>query len=260
MITTLHIKNIGIIDDITVNLNEGLNVLTGETGAGKTLIIDSLAILAGARFSKEMIRHGEEYSFVELNLYLPNHPENDEGSIIVSREVSIQGRNLCKINGRMVTVNELRAFMSNVIDIHGQHDNQTLMDVSTHIQLLDAFAGAELVGLKEQYQKIYCDYIEVKQKLKENYGDDKEKQRRLDLLKYQQKEIESAKLKPEEEKELEIKKEKIANMQKIAENIRVANGQIDEVAIDAISCAIKSLEKIEDFDEKYAQSLNSLKR
>lgn len=259
MITTLHIKNIGIIDDITVNLNEGFNVLTGETGAGKTLIIDSLAILAGARFSKEMIRHGEEYSFVELSLYLPNHAENIEGSIIVSREIALNGRNLCKINGRMVTVNELKTFMSNIIDIHGQQDNQTLMDVSTHIGLLDAFSGEELEAEKEQYRKIFAEYQEVKKKLKENYGDDKEKQRRLDLLKYQQKEIENAKLKPEEDKELELQKEKISNMKKIVENIRTANSQIDDVAIDAVSSAIKSLEKIEEFDEKYAVSLNILK-
>lgn len=118
MITTLHIKNIGIIDDINIDLNEGFNVLTGETGAGKTLILGSLAILTGARFSKEMIRKGENHSFVELCLYLPNHAQNIEGNIIVSREIYINGRNLCKINGRMVTVNELKNFMRNMIDIH----------------------------------------------------------------------------------------------------------------------------------------------
>ena len=116
--TTLHIKNIGIIDDLNIDLNEGFNVLTGETGAGKTLILGSLAILAGARFSKDMIRRGEDHSFVELCLYLPNHSQNIEGNVIVSREIYANGRNLCKINGRMVTVNELRNFMQNMIDIH----------------------------------------------------------------------------------------------------------------------------------------------
>ena len=125
MITTLHIKNIGIIDDLIIDLNKGLNVLTGETGAGKTLIVDSLGIIAGGRFSKEMIRRGESVSFVEMCLYLPNHPEAIEGNIIVSREINTSGKNLCKINGRLVTVNELRNFMKNVIDIHGQYDNQT---------------------------------------------------------------------------------------------------------------------------------------
>lgn len=259
MINTLHIKNIGIIDELSVDLNDGLNILTGETGAGKTLIIDSLSILAGARFSKEMIRHGQDGSFVELCLFLPKHPESIDGNIIISREVSVSGRNMCKINGRMVTVNELKDFMANIIDIHGQHDNQTLLNVTTHIGLLDAFSGGVLEAEKFEYQKIYNEYQEVRKQLKENYGDDKEKQRRLDLLKYQENEIESAKLKIGEDKELEIKKEKIANTQKIAENIQTANSQIDENAIDAISTAIKAMEKIEEFDEKYSKSLTELK-
>ena len=259
MITTLHIKNIGIIDDVTINLNDNLNILTGETGAGKTLIIDSLSILAGARFSKDMIRNGENSSFVELCLFLPNHKESIDGSIIISREIWENGRNLCKINGRMVTVNELRDFMQNIIDIHGQHENQTLMDTSTHIELLDAFSGNELEKNKNSFIEYYEKYKEINAKLKENYGDDKEKQRQLDLLRYQAKEIEDAKLNPGEDKELEIQKEKINNTQKIAENLQIANNQIDETAIDAISIAIRSMEKIESFDEKYAKSLSELK-
>ena len=139
MISTLHIKNVGIIDDVTIDLNEGLNILTGETGAGKTLIIDSLGIISGGRFSKEMIRKGQDHSFVELCLYLPNHENAVDGNVIVSREIYLNGRNLCKINGRMVTVNELKEFMRNVIDIHGQQDNQTILDTTSHIQYLDGF-------------------------------------------------------------------------------------------------------------------------
>ena len=100
MINTLHIKNIGIIDDVTINLNEGFNVLTGETGAGKTLIIESLQILAGGRFSKEMIRKDEKNCFVEMSLYLPKSGFEDN-TVIVSREININGKNICKINGRM---------------------------------------------------------------------------------------------------------------------------------------------------------------
>ena len=99
MITTLHIENVGIINDLSINLNEGFNVLTGETGAGKTLIIGSLAILAGGRFSKEMIRNGEDYSFIEANFYCPNHEQSIEGNIIISREIHSNGRSSCKING-----------------------------------------------------------------------------------------------------------------------------------------------------------------
>ena len=132
MINTLHIKNIGIIDDITITLNEGFNVLTGETGAGKTLIIGSLQILAGGRFSKEMIRKGEKNSFVEMSMYIQNS-DYEDNNVIVSREINVNGKNTCKINGRLVTVNELKKFMNNVIDIHGQNDNQSILDISTHI-------------------------------------------------------------------------------------------------------------------------------
>ena len=139
MISTLHIKNIGIIDDLSIDLNNGLNILTGETGAGKTLIIDSLGIISGERFSKDMIRKGETFSFVEACIYLPENEMAVDGNIIVSREIYANGRNMCKINGRMVTVNELKNFMENVIDIHGQHDNQQLLNPSTHIEYLDSF-------------------------------------------------------------------------------------------------------------------------
>ena len=129
MIGSLHIKNVGIIEDITINLNEGFNVFTGETGAGKTLIIDSLQVLAGGRFSKEIIRHGEKSSYIEMLVYL------GEEEYSISREVNIAGRNICKINGRLTTVNELKTFMKKVIDIHGQQDNQTILEPSSLIKL-----------------------------------------------------------------------------------------------------------------------------
>ena len=134
MITTLHIKNIGIIDDINIDLNNGLNVLTGETGAGKTLIIDSIEIISGGRFSKEMIRKGETNSFIEMCIYAPENENSIDGNIIVSREINTTGKNMCKINGRMVTVNELKEFMSKFIEIHGQNKNQELLDNKTHLK------------------------------------------------------------------------------------------------------------------------------
>lgn len=259
MISNLHIKNIGIIDDININLNQGLNILTGETGAGKTLIIDSLNIIAGGRFSKEMIRKGQNYSFVELCLYLPKNSNAIEGNIIISREIYTKGRNLCKINGRLVTVNELKEFMKNIIDIHGQHDNQMLLDSTSHINYIDNFAQKEIYELKNQYIKTYEEYKTLKTELKNNYGDEKEKQRKLDLLKYEAKEISEAKLKTNEEQELEEIRSKIQNTEKIAENLNQADNQIRENAIDAISTAIKALEKIEHLDIQYTEKLNNLK-
>lgn len=258
MINTLHIKNIGIIDDITINLNEGFNVLTGETGAGKTLIIGSLQILAGGRFSKEMIRNGETVSFVEMDAYLPNQGyEND--TVIVSREINIKGKNTCKINGRLVTVSELKYFMNNIIDIHGQNDNQSILDVSTHIDLLDEYAGVDIKNIKENYYKLYEEYLSIKSEIAKNYGDDKEKQRKLDLLNYQVNEIENADLKVGEEDELEERRTVIMSSEKITINLSDAEKNLSDIAVDSINIAIKDLEKIEKYNEEYSKILSRLK-
>ena len=259
MLTNLHIKNIGIIEDLNIEFNQGLNVLTGETGAGKTLIIDSLQIISGGRFSKEMIRKGENYSFVELCMYEPQNEHAIEGNIIVSREINVNGKNMCKINGRMVTVNELKEFMQQFIEIHGQNDNQNLLDNKLHINYLDGFSGEQLSKKKQQYQELYHKYLEIKKDLKQNFGDEKEKQRKLDLLQYQVNEIEEANLKETEEETLEERRTKILNAEKIAENLQQAESCIGENAIDCISTAIRALEKIENLDENYAKASSNLK-
>ena len=259
MITNLHIKNIGIIEDLEVNLNKGMNVLTGETGAGKSLIIDSINIICGGRFSKEMIRKGENHSFVELCIYVPNDVNSVDGNIIITREIYSNGRNMCKINGRLVTVTELKNFMSNYIEIHGQNDNQKLLDNKTHIKYLDNFTGKEIIELKEQYKQKYTEYNEVKRKLRENYGDEKEKQRKLDLLKYQLNEIQEAKLKEGEEEKLNEQRKIMLNSEKIATNLIEAESAINENTTDVIGTAIKALEKIEYIDAKYEQTLSELK-
>ena len=259
MITNLHIKNIGIIEDLNIDFNKGLNVLTGETGAGKTLIIDSLQIISGGRFSKEMIRRGENNSFVELCMYVPNSPKAEDGNIIVSREINTNGKNMCKINGRMVTVNELKEFMAEFIEIHGQNDTQGLLNSKKHLNYLDGFSGEKLVKLKNRYQELYSEYIRIQKELKANFGDDKERQRKIDLLQYQIKEIEEADLKENEEEELEEQRNIIANSAKISENLQKANSLIEDGGIDNISMAIRALEKIEDIDKKYQETSTNLK-
>ena len=254
MINTLHIKNVGIIDEISIDLNKGFNVLTGETGAGKTLIIGSLEILAGGRFSKEMIRKGEEYSFVEISV-----TSNNNEDVILSREININGKNLCKINGRMVTVSELKNFMSSIIDIHGQHDNQSLLNSNVHIRLLDKFAGSEFKNIKLDYLEKYSKYKRLKEEIVKNYGDDKEKQRKLDLLKYQSNEIEEANLKKGEEEELEEKKKKILNTEKISKNLGIAENEILNVALESVQSAMKSLEKIDDINEEYLKTAETVR-
>ena len=255
MINILHIKNIGIIDELTINLNSGFNVLTGETGAGKTLIIDSLNIISGGRFSKEMIRKGEEYSFVEAQIF----NENSEENIIVSREINLKGRNICKINGRLVTVAELKEFMSKKIDIHGQNDNLNLLDTNNQIEYLDSFADEEIHELKNNYRSLYEKYLYVKNELNSNYGDEKEKQRKLDLLRYQVNEIEEANLKLGEEEELENENRLINNSEKIYNNLYKANELIENSAIESISTAVRNMEKIEEYSKEYENISKALK-
>ena len=259
MITSLHIKNIGIIDDLTIDLNKGLNVLTGETGAGKTLIVDSLGIIAGGRFSKDMIRRGQNVSFVELSLNLPNYENTIDGNVIVSREINTSGKNLCKINGRLVTVTELRNFMKNIIDIHGQYDNQTLMDSEFHTKYLDKFIGTTMSNKLKGYQELYNEYKKLNAMLKNNYGDDMEKRRKLDLLKYQYKEIKEAKLKIGEDEQLEEKRKIMMNSEKVAEALNLVSSNLEGTVIDVVNESIRALEKIENVDERYSQKLSELK-
>lgn len=259
MLSTLHIKNIGIIDDLSINFEEGFNVLTGETGAGKTLIIGSLAILSGGRFSKEMIRKGEECSLIEASIFVPQSEFAEDGNIIISREVYSNGRNTCKVNGNLVTVSELKRIMSKIIDIHGQHDNQNLLDNTKHIMYLDSFIGDELFKIKQEYQEYFNKYNEIKNKLKNNYGDETEKTRRLDLLRYQYNEIDVANLKIGEDLELEEKHNIMVNSEKLKENLEEIDENINSNAIEYISNSIRCLEKIEDYGEIYKSKLAELK-
>ena len=259
MLSTLHIKNIGIIDDLSINFEEGFNVLTGETGAGKTLIIGSLAILSGGRFSKEMIRKGEECSLIEASIFVPQSEFAEDGNIIISREVYSNGRNTCKVNGNLVTVSELKRIMSKIIDIHGQHDNQNLLDNTKHIMYLDSFIGDELFKMKQEYKEYFNKYNEIKNKLKNNYGDETEKTRRLDLLRYQYNEIDVANLKIGEDLELEEKHNIMMNSEKLKENLEEIDENINSNAIEYISNSIRCLEKIEDYGEIYKSKLAELK-
>ena len=259
MISTLHIKNIGIIEDLSIDFNEGLNILTGETGAGKTLIIGALGIIAGGRFSKDMIRNGEKYSFVEASIFCPENPNSIDGNIIVSREVYLNGRNSCKFNGRLVTVNELKELMSDIIDIHGQQDNQNLLNSSKHITYLDDFIGNEILELKSKYIELYKRYSEINSKLDKNYGDDKEKERRLDLLNYQLREIENAKLKIGEDIKLNEEHNLMKNCQKLQENLEAIDENLSNQAIESVSNSIRCLEKISSCGKMYEEKLLELK-
>lgn len=252
MLGQLHIKNVGIIDEITINFEEGLNILTGETGAGKSLIIDSISAITGSRMSKEIIKNGESMALVEACFF-----QGDETQIL-TREFYKNGRSVCKIDGRMVTLNELRKIGENLIDIHGQHDNQSLLDEKTHIELLDKFSGVELASLKSEYSIEYEKYKDIKEKIKQSYGDPTLRARRIDLLKYQKEEIEEASLKEGEEEELNNSRNIIMNAERIAKSLNKSYSLLNEAVIDNIETITYELSNISSFDKKYEQILQTI--
>ena len=212
MINNLHIKNIGIINDIRIDFTNGLNIITGETGSGKTLIIESIQILLGEKFSKELIRSGENVALVEADIYL-----SGENKIIkASRSIAKNGKSVCTINGKSYKINDYKEIMRKIIDIHAQNDNQNLLDINTHIELLDGYANNDFQLLKQDYSKDYEEYLYINSELSKSYGDDKEKQRMLDLLNYQVTEIQNARLQDGEEEELEKRRDLIQASEKIS--------------------------------------------
>ena len=257
MISVLHIKNIGIIDDLSINLGDGFNVLTGETGSGKSLIINSLKLISGGRFSKEMIRKGEDYSLVELNIFNPKDKNSIDGNITISREIFSNGKNTCKINGRLVTCVELKLFMQKYIDIHGQNDNQLLLNENYQSKYLDDYCIKEIKLVLNKYSKLYKRYKEINTELEKNLGDDREKERKLSLLQYEFEEIEKANLKESEEEELENKHSLFMNAERISTSLEEAYSNTQE-SMDAINAAVKSLARICDIDKKYNQIFEKL--
>lgn len=206
-----------------------------------------------------MIRKGENYSFVEASIFCPESELAIDGNIIVSREIYVSGRNSCKVNGRLVTVNELKEIMGKMIDIHGQQDNRNLLDINKHIDYLDGFIGGNLQRIKEEYIVLYEQYNVIKMKLSQNYGDDTERERKLDLLEYQFKEIDGAKLRIGEDEELQEKHTLMKNSEKLQDNLNCIDENLSRGVIEGVSNAIRCLEKIENCGEIYGEKLTELK-
>lgn len=225
MLKELSIENIAIVKKECIEFDNGFSVLTGETGAGKSIIIDSIGLIMGARFSKELIRSGEENArvsalFTELTdhekdfLENAGFPPEDDGTFFIQRKISVSGASSAIVNGRTVTVSVLRTIGEFLINIHGQHASQALLEEENHILYLDAMANDS--SLLSEYSKIYEEYSETKNKIEELKKKENEKERTIELLKYQLNDIDSVKPKKGEEEALEINKKKIADAEKIS--------------------------------------------
>ncbi|NLD48840.1 MAG: DNA repair protein RecN [Clostridiaceae bacterium] len=268
MLQRLEIQNVAIIDRVGIEFGAGLNVLTGETGAGKSIIIDSINAILGERLSKDLIRTGKEKAVVEAVFEVDNErfadlfemlgiePEED-GTLIISREFTTAGKNTCRVNGKMATVSTLKQFGERLIDIHGQHDNQSLLRTESHIDLLDLFVHDQIQALLEEYTSHLLKYKELKTRLKMLSGDKNERARKIDLLNYQIDEIKKAKLKEKEEIALEKQRDILINSEKIMAALSKAyellgqSSKVERSASDSINEVLSELNGISDLDENY---------
>lgn len=220
MLELLHIENIAIIEAADIEFAPGFNALTGETGAGKSIVIDSLSAVLGQRTSRELIRTGAEKAFVsaafsgmapELTEELGIQPEAD-GTLLLQREIQTDGKNVCRVNGRPVTVGQLRALGARLLNIHGQHDGQQLLDEEQHIVYLDSFGRVEI--LINTYAEKYKHFTDIRRQIGALQMDEAEKARRVDTLQYQIEELRRAKLKSGEEEELTARRGMLLNAEK----------------------------------------------
>ena len=259
MLSSLHIENIAVVKNADIDFINGFNVMTGETGAGKSVIIGSINLLRGQRFGKEIIRTGEERAMVsalftdlseelleffsDLGIYI------DEGrEVLLQRTVSADGKSSAKINGRTVNASLLRDVSSCLITIHGQHDNQLLMDPNIGINMIDKYA---LLGdILAEYKALYLKLCDVRSRIRSISKDESERIRMIEMLNYQVNEIEGAKLKDGEEEQLEDKKIKIKNLERISKQLtfayRALKGNEKGNVVYIIERTISALSQIED--------------
>lgn len=235
MLTNLHIENIAIIDSLDVEITSGFIVLTGETGAGKSIIIDAINMLLGERVSRDMVRTGEKKAFVSavftdvdisIQEKLTELGYESDSEVILSRELSSEGKSVARINGRPASISILRDIGTKLVNIHGQHDNTSLLDPEVHITFLDKYAKNESV--KNEYFEAYSKAIGIKRKIESLSADENEKERRIEVLKYQINEIETADLKEDEDKQLEQRQEILANSEKILESLNAVKNLLSD--------------------------------
>lgn len=262
MLLNLHVKNLALIEEAEVEFNEGLNIMTGETGAGKSIIIGSVNIALGGKISRDMIRNGAEYALVELVFQTESEEvrwfftENDlpweEGQIIISRKL-MNIKNIIKVNGETISVTMLRELAGLLMDIHGQHDNESLLKTSKHLAMLDEYGGTDIITVKKQISEKYNDYKKIKEKCSSFTEDEEARRREISFLEFEVKEIEEAELKSGEDEELEEEYRKLSNAEKITAGIGecydMMDGENNSIR-ERIGRAVKGMGELLSYDEK----------
>jgi len=275
MLLELLIQDFALIDRLKLEFSKGLNIMTGETGAGKSIIIDSVNFVLGERSSKDIIRTGVDRAYVEavfdgvqngeFNKTMEEYGiELDEAVIVLSREINQSGRSICRVNGKVVTTMALKNIGNFLLDIHGQHEHQSLLNEENHINLLDMFGGENLDELKSGVHQSYAKVLNIRHNLEHIMGDDRERERKLDLLNFQIKEIDDASLKDGEEEELIRQKIILNNSGKL---INILSGSYDSLyegsetssIFDRLGYVLSEMHSIVTLDQKLQYIYNSIK-
>ena len=263
MLSLLHIENIAVIQCADISFDKGFNVLTGETGAGKSIVIDAISAIMGERAYRDMIRTGSTKASVrgvftqvpELPWFQENGVEYDPETVI-QREIYLDGKNVCRVNGSLVSVSILRKLGVQLINIHGQHDSASLFDENNHLILLDAFSGNE--PLRREYGEKYETYTQLQRQIASLTMDEGEKLRKMEMLRYQIQEIEKAKLTPGEDETLEQRRKLLQNSEKISDNLHdavnaVYGGEDTDGAASLLGEAERSLSRLSRFSEDFTE-------
>lgn len=265
MLLSLYIKNIALIDTLEVGFSPGLNILTGETGAGKSIIIDAVNLALGERADRELVKAGSEKAAVEAVFDIAGNEqaaltlselgfEAEDGLLPLARELYANGRSVCRVCGRIVTSTILKQVSETLIDVHGQHEHQVLLNPSRHRTFLDAFAGNDALAALKEVGTLYERHREIVAKIEKDYGSDAERERRIDMLKWQINEIKAARLVSGEEAALEIRLKVLRNGENILSALSVAYEALysgDAASLSQLRTCADSLGRIADLSEEY---------
>ncbi len=271
MLYELYVKNLALIDEIRVSFSKGFNVLTGETGAGKSILLGSVNLALGTKYSADMLRKGAEYGYVELTFLVEEEEQinklkqmdvfPEEGMVVLARKL-LDKRSICKINGETVSLSQMKEVASVLIDIHGQHEHQSLLYKKNHLTILDAFAKGHLTEVKEQVATKYREYKELKTEWESASVDEKERNKDIGFLEYEINEIQGANIQPAEDDELEEQYRRMINGKKIVGSLKEAyaytGGQSQNNASEALSRAIRLLSEAANYDTQAEMLYNQL--
>ncbi|AUN17842.1 DNA repair protein RecN [Clostridium botulinum] len=265
MLLQLNIKNFALIEELSISFDKGFNVLTGETGAGKSILIDAISYVLGGKFNRDLIRTGENKTYVEAIFSIENESTErilkDQGIdfediLIIGRETFQYGKSIAKVNAKSVLLANLKEITSTLLDIHGQHENQNLLSCENHINYLDYFSEKELYSIMEKYKSEYLNLLNIENKIKElSGGDESEREKLMDFLKYQIKEIGESNLKEGEEEKLDNKFLELSNAEKISKVLNNSYGILyggleeESSAFDSLGYVIREMESINSIDK-----------